>query len=85
MQCIGCGRVVHKHCSCDKCPLSTIGDAFASKVCEKPSDGENINIQESMDLGNGVFVDSWKVLLSGGHACGSANSASVVRVCYASG
>jgi len=33
--------------------LSTIGDV------------DNINIQESMDLGYGMSIQSWKVLLSG--------------------
>jgi len=33
---------------------NTIGNAFVCKVCEKAGDEEDINIQESMDPGNGV-------------------------------
>jgi len=57
MQGIGCDWWVHKRCSCVKGSLSTSGDAFVCAVCEKAGDGEDINTQVSMDLGNGVCQD----------------------------
>ena len=34
--------------------LGTTRDAFVYKLCETAGAGEDINIEESMDIGNGV-------------------------------
>jgi len=58
--------------------LSTIVVVFVCKVCQRTSDREDINIQESMDQGNDVCPDRVgkcchvEDLLSGG---GGTNSA----------
>jgi len=54
VQCRGCGEWVYKCCLVVKSLLSTIGNVFVCKVCEGADD---INLQESMDLGNGVCID----------------------------
>jgi len=51
-----CGRH-HKHCSGVKGSPIRFGDALVCKLWEKVGEGENINIQESMDLENGVCLD----------------------------
>jgi len=60
--------------------LSTIGDAFMCNLCEWAGDREDVNIQESMDLGNVVCLERvgnycyLRDMLSRG---GGVNSASV--------
>jgi len=65
-----------------QCNVITTGYAFVWKICERASDGEDINIQENMDLGNCVCLDRVgkfsypEDMLSGG---GTATA--VMRVC----
>ena len=60
---------VHKCCSGVKGSLSAIPDTSMCKVCERVSDGEDINRQEVTDMGNTVCLDRFeKVLLSGRYA-----------------
>ena len=47
VQCTGCGERVHKCCSGLKGLSSTTLETFVCKVCERASDGKNINIQET--------------------------------------
>ena len=54
VQCRHCGGWVDKCCSDVKSSLSTTGDEF---ICETVGDGEDINIQESLDLGNSVCLE----------------------------
>jgi len=60
-----------------------VGDAFVCKVCEGGGDAENISIQESMDLGNGIHLGGvgnfcyLGDMLNGGR---EVNSLLVVRV-----
>jgi len=52
----GCAGWVHKHCSEVKGFENRIEDAFVY-VCERADDAEYINIQERMDLENGMCLD----------------------------
>ena len=61
--------------------LSTIGYEFVYKVCKRAGEGEDNNIQESMDLGNDVCLNRVKDLYyQGDMLSGGENSASVARV-----
>ena len=74
---------VHKRCSGVKGSLARVEDTFVCKVCERAGDGEDSDVDESMDLGNGVHLENVRKfcylgdMLNGG---GGANSASVARV-----
>jgi hypothetical protein len=45
--------------------LSITGDALGRNVCDRAGDGEDINIQENIDLGNGVSLER-EMLSQGG-------------------
>mgnify|MGYP007071599789 CR=1 FL=1 len=83
IRCIGCSGWVHKRCSGVKGLLARAEDTFMCKVCERAEDGEDSDVNESMDLGNGVHLENVRKfcylgdMLNGG---GGANSASVARV-----
>ena len=62
---------------------NTIGDVFLCKVCEKASDGEDINKHECMDLRNDEYLNrlgKFHYLEDMPTEGGGENSASVASV-----
>jgi len=57
VQCGGCNGWIHRCCLSLNGSLSTNVDAFVCKACERVCDGEDINIQEIIDLRNIVCLD----------------------------
>ena len=82
IRCTGCSGWVHKRCSGVKGSLVRAEDTFVCKMCERAGDEEDRNVDDSLDLGNGVHLENVRKfcylgdMLNGG---GGVNSASVAR------
>ena len=55
---MGCSGWVHKRCSGVKGSLVRAKDMFICKTCERAGDEEDRNVEESLDLGNGVHLEN---------------------------
>ena len=55
---MGCSGWVHKQCSGVKGSLVRFEDTFVCKMCEREGDEEDKNVEESLDLGNGIHVEN---------------------------
>ena len=56
-----CSVRLQKRCSGGKISLSMVGDMFVCKLCQTARDGDGSDVQESMVLGNGVYLDKMEV------------------------
>ena len=45
----------HKHSLGVKVSFSMVGDTFVCKVCQRARDGDDVDVQEGMELGNGMY------------------------------
>ena len=58
IRCTRCNGWVHKRCSGVKGSLVRVEDTFVCKTCEREGDEEDRNVEESLDLGNGVHLEN---------------------------